>query len=82
MTSESLEVIGIILDMTDKECPIVLYELNGSIKKIEVGEILKLITNRPRSLKNIPKWCLSNNHELFLMVTDNGKYLFYIKRMH
>ncbi|MHA1171527.1 MAG: sulfurtransferase TusA family protein [Candidatus Heimdallarchaeota archaeon] len=54
MSSESLEVIGIILDMTDKECPKVLYELNVSIKKIEVGEILKLITNRPKSLKNIP----------------------------
>ena len=80
MTSESPEVIGIIIDMTDKECPQVLFELKTSIKKIKVGEILKLITNRPKSLKNIPKWCLSNNHELFLTDTSNGKYLFYIKR--
>ncbi|MCK5045256.1 MAG: sulfurtransferase TusA family protein [Candidatus Heimdallarchaeota archaeon] len=80
MSTDSSEVIGIILDMTDKECPKVLFELNVSIKKIKVGEILKLITNRPKSLKNIPKWCLSNNQELFLMDTSNGKYLFYIKR--
>ncbi|NPE07923.1 MAG: sulfurtransferase TusA family protein [Asgard group archaeon] len=80
MSTESSEVIGIILDMTDKECPHVLYELKTSIKKIKVGEILKLITNRPKSLKNIPKWCLNNNHELFLTDTSNGKYLFYIKR--
>lgn len=82
MSTESSEVIGKILDMTDKECPKVLYELNASIKKIEVGEIVKLITNRPKSLKNIPKWCLTNNHELFLTDTSNGKYLFYIKKMH
>ena len=80
MSSESQEVIGIILDMTDKECPYVLFELKTSIKKIKVGEILKLITNRPKSQKNIPKWCLSNNHELILTDTSNGKYLFYIKR--
>ncbi|MCK5159711.1 MAG: sulfurtransferase TusA family protein, partial [Candidatus Heimdallarchaeota archaeon] len=67
MSTDSSEVIGIILDMTDKECPKVLFELNVSIKKIKVGEIIKLITNRPKSLKNIPKWCLSNNQELFLM---------------
>ena len=80
MSTESSEVIGIIIDMTDKECPQVLYELKVSIKKIKVGEILKLITNRPKSLKNIPKWCLNYNQELFLTDTSNGKYLFYIKR--
>jgi len=82
MSSESPEVIGRILDMTDKECPIVLFELKISLNKIKVGEIVKLITNRPRSLKNIPKWCLKNNQELFLKDTSNGKYIFYIKRMH
>ncbi|NHJ32323.1 MAG: sulfurtransferase TusA family protein [Asgard group archaeon] len=82
MPSENPEVIGIILDMTDEECPILLFELKASIKKIKIGEILKLITNRPKSLKNIPKWCLNNNHELFLTDTSNGKYIFYIKKTH
>ena len=80
MSSDSPEVIGKILDMTNKECPEVLLELKLSIKEIKVGEILKLITNRPKSQKNIPKWCLDNNQELFLTDTENGMYIFYIKR--
>lgn len=82
MSNESSEVIGIIIDMSDKECPAVLFELKVSMAKIKIGEILKLITNRPRSQKNIPKWCLNSNHELFLTDSSNGKYIFYIKRMH
>jgi len=82
MSNDSPEVIGKILDMSNKECPAVLFELNKSIKEIKIGELLKLITNRPKSQKNIPKWCLSQNHELFLSDVECGMYIFYIKRKH
>ncbi len=82
MSSDSQEKISKILDMSNKECPSVLFELNKSIQEIKIGEILKLITNRPKSQKNIPKWCIFNNHELFLTDVESGKYIFYIKRKH
>lgn len=81
MTSETNEKIALLLDMTGKECFQIRLELRVQINKIAIDEIIKVITDNPQSLKSMPKWCKINNQELFLSDIQNGKYLFYIKRI-
>ncbi len=81
MTSEKNKEIALELDMTGKECYQVRLELRVQIRNIAIDEIIKVITDNPKSPKSIPKWCKLNNQELFLSDIQNGKYFFFIKRI-
>ena len=75
------EMLAMTLDYTGKECYEINFSLRVKIKKIIVGEILKLVTDNPESKEKIHKWCSINNQELFLSDIDNGLYVYYIKRI-
>jgi TusA-related sulfurtransferase len=61
--------------------PIHLLELNESIKKIEVGQILELITDYDRALEDVPKWCEVFGQEFLGVYEDGETYKFYIRRL-
>ncbi|MGC9018046.1 MAG: sulfurtransferase TusA family protein, partial [Caldimicrobium sp.] len=46
--------VDLSIDVVHLMCPIHLLELNESIKKIEPGQILELITDYDRALEDIP----------------------------
>lgn len=81
MTSNMDEKIVLQLDLTGKECYQVRLELRVQINAIAIGEIIKVITDNSQSQQSLPKWCKINNQELFLSDIQNGKYLFFIKRI-
>ena len=81
MTSFQNERIVLQLDMTGKECFQIRLELRVQINKIAIGEIISVVTDNPQSPKSMPKWCKINNQELFLSDIQNGKYIFFIKRI-
>lgn len=69
------------VDIVHLMCPIHLLELNESIKKIEVGQILKLITDYDRALEDVPKWCEVFGQEFLGVYEDGETYKFYIRRL-
>ena len=79
--SEKKEKIALRLDMTGKQCYQIRLELRVQISTVEIGEIIQVITDNPNSPKTLPKWCALNDQELFLSDTQNGKNIFFIKRI-
>jgi len=69
------------VDILHLMCPINLLELNESIKKIEVGQILELITDYDRTLEDVPKWCEVFGQEFLGVYEDGETYKFYIRRL-
>jgi tRNA 2-thiouridine synthesizing protein A len=69
------------VDIVHLMCPIHLLELNESIKKIKVGQILELITDYDRALEDVPKWCEVFGQEFLGVYEDGETYKFYIRRL-
>lgn len=69
------------VDIVHLMCPIHLLELNESIKKIEVGQILELTTDYDRALEDVPKWCEVFGQEFLGVYEDGETYKFYIRRL-
>lgn len=69
-----------ILDMHNQECTTIRLELRIKMTEISTGSIIKLITDNPKSVISIPKWCKVNEHELFLSDEKDGEYIYYIKK--
>ncbi|MEZ0344366.1 MAG: sulfurtransferase TusA family protein [Caldimicrobium sp.] len=68
------------VDIVHLMCPIHLLELNESIKKIEPGQILELITDYDRALEDVPRWCELFEQEFLGVVDDGDVFRFYIRR--
>ena len=82
MSSSKKEKISLELTFKGKECHEIRLTLREKIKTIEIGTILKMSTDNPKSIINIPKWCQKNKQELFLVDIKNGLNVFYIKRLN
>ena len=72
--------IASILEMLGEECTTIRLELRIKMTEISTGSVVKLITDNPKSVISIPKWCKINEHELFLSDEKDGEYIFYIKK--
>lgn len=68
------------VDIVHLMCPIHLLELNESIKKIEPGQILELITDYDRALEDVPRWCELFEQEFLGVVDEGDVFKFYIRR--
>lgn len=69
------------MDIVHLMCPIHLLELNESIKKIEPGQILELITDYDRALEDVPRWCEVFDQEFLGVVDKCDVFRFYIGRI-
>ncbi|MFW9922681.1 MAG: sulfurtransferase TusA family protein [Candidatus Thorarchaeota archaeon] len=78
--SEQKEKIAKILNLQGQECFAIRLEIRMHIPQIQIGEILKVVTDNPLTEKTLPKWCILNEQELYLFTIEDGNYIFYIKR--
>jgi len=69
-----------ILDTSGLSCPVPLLKITREIKKIEVNQVLKLISTDPGCTSNIPIWCSRHKHNLLNSTTENDKLVFYVRR--
>ena len=72
------------IDARNLSCPGPVLALSKAIKtdKVKIGEIIKLKTTDPGSLRDIPAWVVNTKQELLSHSTlDSNEYHFYIKRM-
>ena len=80
MNASSSQKIALVLDKKGIKCSSIRLDLRIKINEIEIGEIIKLVTDEPDSLKSIPKWCEINEQDLFLSDTRGNEFIFYIRR--
>ena len=73
--------IGLIeLDATGLLCPLPVLKLQKKIKSIKEKERIKLITDDPAAVVDVPHFCNEQGHHLIEISGQNGCDLFVIER--
>ena len=76
-----LGLIGlIVLDATGLLCPLPVLKLQKMIKSIKKKERIKLITDDPAAVIDVPHFCNEQGHHIIEISVQNGCDLFLIER--
>ncbi|MCP3927755.1 MAG: sulfurtransferase TusA family protein [Bacteroidetes bacterium] len=64
-------------------CPMPVVKTRGAIKKMEIGEVLEMISTDPGSMPDMHAWAKQTRHEL-LEAKEEGQneFRFLIKKTH
>jgi tRNA 2-thiouridine synthesizing protein A len=68
------------LDCSGLVCPMPVVETKKAIDRLQLGQVLKMISTDPGSLPDIEAWTARTSHQLLSHETDGNKYVFYIKK--
>ena len=76
-----VRIISLIeLDATGLLCPLPVLKLQKMIKSIKEKERIKLITDDPAAVIDVPHFCNEQGHNLVEILGQNGCDLFVIER--
>jgi tRNA 2-thiouridine synthesizing protein A len=68
------------LDCSGLVCPMPIVETKKAIDKLQLGQVLKMISTDPGSLPDIEAWTARTGQQLLNHDKDGDKYIFYIKK--
>lgn len=68
------------LDCSGLKCPIPVIKTAEAIKKIEVGQILQVISTDPGTLLDMEAWSRQTGHELVYSRQRDASFIFYFRR--
>ncbi|MDG2091035.1 MAG: sulfurtransferase TusA [Gammaproteobacteria bacterium] len=69
------------LDARGLFCPEPVMLLHKKIRELDAGELVKVIATDPSTTRDIPKFCHFLGHELLESNTQNGEYVFHIRKV-
>lgn len=75
MTEFNLE-----LDARGLNCPLPILRAKKSIKSLEPGQVLKIISTDPGSLKDFDAFCKQTGDELLSSEDNGSEFTFLIKK--
>lgn len=70
----------VTLDCRGTLCPMPVIRVSQAIKKIEVGQVIEMLTTDPGSVPDMDAWSRQTGHELLSRNEREGVYTFYIRR--
>ncbi len=70
----------LLLDASDEECPIPTIQAKETLDIMSSGEILKLVTGKEGTIKNIRTLVVSNNYELLSEHHGEEGFVFLIRK--
>ena len=68
------------VDTSGLHCPEPVMMLHNALRKLAVGEVLKVIATDPTTERDIPRFCRYLGHELVKETVEQGVYLYFIRR--
>ncbi len=69
-----------ILDTSGMLCPIPVIKTSQSIKQIEVGQVLKMISTDPGAVPDMAAWSRQTGHEMVESHQEEDIYIFFFRR--
>ena len=60
-------------------CPMPVVRTSQAIKKLEVGQVLKMIATDPGAPPDMEAWSRQTGHELLQSVAEDGAYVFHFR---
>jgi len=69
------------LDCTGLLCPLPVVKTMKAIKKMQVGQVLKMISTDPGAPPDMAAWSRQTGNEILEETTEGNKFVFFIKRV-
>ena len=69
------------LDCSGKLCPVPVIKTSKAIKEIQVGQVLQMIATDPGAPADMEALARQTGNELLDSHQEDGKYIFYFRRM-
>ncbi len=70
-----------VLDTSGLSCPLPILKSKKALKAMNIGDILKIISTDAGSEKDIASWCRVTGQELMNSDKEDGKYIYFVKRL-
>ncbi|SIQ29411.1 sulfurtransferase TusA family protein [Marinobacterium stanieri] len=70
------------LDTSGLSCPMPLLKAKVALHQLLPGQVLKVIATDAGSLRDIPAYTGLSDHELIDTFSEEGRYIFWIRRGH
>ena len=71
----------IVLDAAGLVCPLPAVKTAMQLEKMEIGEILEVITTDEVSKVDLPLWCRQTGNELVDIVEDNEAFHIFVRKL-
>ena len=72
---------NVLLDATKDDCPIPVIKTKEVLDTMGVGEVLKVITTREGTIKNIRTFVSNNHYKLLKQFKEDENINFYIEKL-
>ena len=70
-----------VLDCSGMLCPMPVVKTSKAIKTLEVGQVLKMIATDPGAPPDMEAWARQTGNEMLRSMVEDGKFVFYIRRL-
>ena len=75
-----MQTIDVELDARGLNCPLPILRARKSLNRLEAGQVLKVISTDPGSVKDFIAFCKQTGNVLLDTVEQNNEFLFLIKK--
>lgn len=79
-SSGGTEEVDLVLDTSGSNCPVPIIKTSKTMKKMESGTVLKLISTDPASVADMKSWTKRTGNPLLDTIEENGKYIFLVRK--
>ncbi len=71
----------VVVDARGSYCPGPLMEMIKTIKQVEVGEVIEVLSSDESSAKDIPEWVKKAGHELVDVKKEDDYWRIIVKKL-
>lgn len=72
--------VALVLDTFGLLCPMPIIKTAARIKKMQQGEVLKVLSDDPGILEDMPAWCITSGNELITIEQIGPEFHAYVKK--
>ncbi|MGE5287558.1 MAG: sulfurtransferase TusA family protein [Micromonosporaceae bacterium] len=69
-----------LVDARDLMCPMPVMAATKAMRRLDPGQVLKVLATDKGSLGDIPAWAETNGDELLDLGEDGGVFVFYVRK--
>jgi len=80
MTTTEVITVDQVLDCSGALCPVPIVKTSKAMKELQAGQVLKMIATDAGAPPDIEAWSRQTGNELLRSTTEDGKFVFYLKK--
>lgn len=72
--------VALVLDTFGLLCPMPIIKTAARIKRMQQGEVLKVLSDDPGILEDMPAWCITSGNELITIEQIGSEFHAYVRK--